>query len=188
MAKAPAATRERRLTPLWIISLFVGLTEAVLAVALVRVTGSIQVALTAFVIVFPLLIATAFFVILWNRPWVFYAPTEYGGTDPTQFVQTLAAVRGGKITVKTADLPAEVKVIGYPDNFVLLFKAAAAKWSKSTKAMDIGTGCIVQVSTEHLTPDGGVSVAEAVTFVPGAKISDDERGGGKRLISAGKLQ
>jgi hypothetical protein len=99
----------------------------------------------------------------------------------------LATARGG-IATKTADLPAEVKIIGNPDNFVLLFKAAAAKWTKSTKAMDIGTGCIVQVSTEHLLPGGGVSVAEAVTFVPGARIGEDEHGNGKRLVSAGSLQ
>jgi hypothetical protein len=97
--------------------------------------------------------------ILWSRPWVFYAPNEYGGTDPTQFVKTLAAVRGGRIATKTADLPAEVKVVGNPDHFVLLFKATAAGWSKSTKAMDVGTGCIVQVSTEHLASDGTVSWA-----------------------------
>ena len=187
MVKASAATGQRRLTPLWIISLFLGLTEAVLGVAVVQVSGGIQIALTAFVIAFPLLIALAFFAILWSRPWVFYAPSEYGGTDPTQFVLTLAGVRG-KIATKTADLPADVKISGNPDNFVLLFKAVAAKWSKSTKAMDIGIGCVVQVSTEHLSPDGGVSVAEAVTFVPGARIGDDERGGGKRLISAGNLQ
>jgi len=85
MAKTPAS-KERGLTPLWIISLFVGLTEAVLGVAVVHVTGGIQIALTAFVIAFPTLIAIAFFGILWDRPWVFYAPQEYGGADPAQFV------------------------------------------------------------------------------------------------------
>src|SRR3954466_3700857 len=111
MGKPPAASKERRLTPLWIISLFVGLTETVLGTALVNTTNaSIQIALTAFVIAFPLLIAAAFFGILWSRPWVFYAPNEYGGTDPTKFVETLAAVRGSKIATKTSDLPPEVKV------------------------------------------------------------------------------
>ena|ERR1700682_1138158 len=95
---------------------------------------------------------------------------------------TIATARGGKIATKTADLPNDVKVVGNPDQFVLLFKAAAPRWSKSTKAMDIGTGCIVQVSTEHLAADGAVSVAEAVTFVPGVQIGEDEQGAGKRLI------
>lgn len=188
MAKIPVATKEGGLTPLWIISLFVGLTETVLGVAVIHVTGGIQIALTAFVIIFPSLTAIAFFVILWDRPWVFYSPKEYGGTDLSQFVLTIAGARGGKIATKTADLSGDIKIIGNPDQFVLLFKAAAPQWSKSTKAMDIGTGCIVQVSTEHLASDGTVSVAEAVTFVPGVQIGDDEARTGKRLILSGSLQ
>jgi hypothetical protein len=181
MAKAQATTKWG-VTPLGIISLFVGLTEAVLGVAVVHVEGGIQVALTVFVIAFPSLIALGFFGILWDRPYVFYPPTEYGSTSPEEFVLTIAGARGGKVVTKTSDLPDEIKVLGNPDHFVLLFKATAPKWSKSTKAMDIGTGCIVQVSTEHLAIDGAVSVAEAVTFVPGVQISDDESGRGKRLI------
>ena len=186
MGKPPAASKERRLTPLWIISLFVGLTETVLGIAVAHVTDSgVQIALTAFVIAFPLLVAAAFFGILWSRPWQFYAPNEYGGVDPKKFVETLVAARGRKSATKTSDLPPEVNVVGNPDHFVLLFKAAAPNWSKSTKAMDVGTGCVVQVSTEHLGLDGTVSLGEAVTFVPGVKISKDEHGKGKHLTMSG---
>jgi hypothetical protein len=186
-SKTAASPRERRLTPLWIISLFVGLTEAVLAAAVTRTTGGVQVALTVFVIAFPLIIAGAFFAILWNRPLVLYAPTDYAGIDPALFVEALAHTRFGKVTTKTADLPQEVKIVGNPDRFVLLFKAAATTWTKSTKAMEVGTGCLVQVTTEQLNADGSVSVAEAVTFVPDITINDDERSG-KRLVSRGRLQ
>src|SRR3954453_7337915 len=93
-AVSKAASKERRLTPLWIISIFVGLTETVLGVTVANVSNiGIQTALTAFVIAFPLLIAAAFFGILWSRPWVYYSPGEYAGIDPTKFVETLAAVR-----------------------------------------------------------------------------------------------
>ena len=65
------------------------LTESVLGVALTQVSGGVQVALTTFVIVFALIVAGAFFLILWNRPYVFYSPSEYGDTDPKQFVEAM---------------------------------------------------------------------------------------------------
>jgi hypothetical protein len=160
-----------------------------LAAAVTQTTGGVQIALAGFVMFFPLLIATAFFAVLWNRPWVFYAPSEYGAIDPVLFVGTLAQAQFGRVTTKTSDLPPQdVKIIGNPDQFVLLFKAAGKSWKKSTKAMAVDTGCILQVSTEQLSPDGSVAVAEAVTFVPGTIIGDDDRGGGKRLISRNTQQ
>jgi len=81
---------KRAITPLWVISLFVSLSETVLGIAVTQTSGNIQAALTAFVIGFPLLIAGAFFVILWNRPEVLYAPTEYGKeTDVTSFAKAM---------------------------------------------------------------------------------------------------
>ena len=49
--------------------------------------------------------------------------------------------------------------------------------------MEIGrVGCIVQVTTQQRNPDGSYSVAEAVTFVPGVRITDDENSGRKLVI------
>src|SRR4051812_47083669 len=110
--KVPTTNKKQLLTPLWIISLFVTLTEAVLGVAVMRTTGGIQVALTVFVLAFPLLVAGAFFLILWTRPWVFYSPSEYGRVDVAQYVNVLVGARGGKVTTRTADLPKEVSVVG----------------------------------------------------------------------------
>ena len=43
IVKPETASKERRLTPLWIISLFVGLTEAVLAAAVTQsLSGNIK--------------------------------------------------------------------------------------------------------------------------------------------------
>ena len=78
------------ITPLWIIASFVSLTETILGVAVIKTSGNIQLATTAFVILFPLLIAGAFFIILWNRPYVLYPPTEYGhDTDVVSYVQAM---------------------------------------------------------------------------------------------------
>lgn len=65
----------------------------------------------------------------------------------------------------------DIKVFGDGDQFKLLCKASSQNegWMKSTKAMEMpGIGCVVQVTTQQ-----GTNVAEALTFVPGAKIIED---------------
>jgi hypothetical protein len=90
---------KRPLTPLWVIALFLSLTETVLGIGVIRTTGGIQIALTAFVMFFPTLVAIGFFAILWSRPYVLYPPTEYGPqTDVTVYVD---AIRG-KVRDETA--------------------------------------------------------------------------------------
>jgi hypothetical protein len=83
---------QSRVTPLWIVAAFVTLTETVLGFAVTQVTGGVQIALTCFVIIFALLVAGAFFFILWNRPYVFYSPAEYAGADPKHFVQAMKGI------------------------------------------------------------------------------------------------
>lgn len=65
----------------------------------------------------------------------------------------------------------DIKVFGNGDPFKLLCKASSEQegWMKSTKVCPIeGVGCIVQVTTQQKNPDGSYSIAEALTFVPGA--------------------
>ena len=95
--------QRRSMTPLWIISLFVGLTETTLGISASQTTGGIQVALTAFVIAFPFIVALAFFIILWSRPYVLYPPTDYGQTDIQQFVSAMTQTRSTNIIKKPAD-------------------------------------------------------------------------------------
>jgi len=180
----PAAGRP--MTPLWIVSLFLTLTETVLGVPVTQTVGGVQVALTVFVLGFPLGVATAFFLILWSRPWVLCSPGEYGDTDVGRYVDALAQAKFSKAATRTAEVPGDITVVGNPDQFRLLFKAAGTWWQKSTKAMDVGTGCVVQVSSEILNPDGSVSVAEAVAFVPDVRIEDDDVGPGRHLRPAGR--
>ena len=75
----------------------------------------------------------------------------------------------------------DIKVVGNGDMFQLLSKASSENegWMKSTKAMAVGGGCVVQVTTQQRNPDGSYSVAEAVTFVPGAQIVPDTNNGRK---------
>jgi len=78
----------------------------------------------------------------------------------------------------------DIKGVGNGDLFQLLCKASsqAEGWMKSTKAMEIPfVGCVVQVTTQQKNLDGTYSVAEALTFVPDAKIVPDPSGTGRRL-------
>jgi len=75
------------------------------------------------------------------------------------------------------------KVVGNGDMFKLLCKASSQNegWMKSTKAMQVTGGCVVQVTTQQKNPDGSYSLAEALTFVPDAVIVDDENNGRKLI-------
>lgn len=75
----------------------------------------------------------------------------------------------------------DIKVVGNGDLFKLLCKASSQVegWMKSSKAMEVPGGCVVQVTTQQKNPDGSYSVAEALTFVPGVVIADDDNGGHK---------
>lgn len=75
----------------------------------------------------------------------------------------------------------DLAVVGNGDSFQLLFKASsqAEGWMKSTKAMSLPNGCLVQVTTQQRNPDGSYAIAEALTFVPGVMIVDDVNGGRK---------
>ncbi len=70
----------------------------------------------------------------------------------------------------------DIKVIGDGNQFQLLSKASSKgqQWMKSTKAMEVPGGCVVQVTTQH-----GKSIAEALTYVPGVVVAPDINGGRK---------
>ena len=87
---------------------------------------------------------------------------------------------GAKVNVK------DIAVVGNGDSFRLLCKASskAEGWMKSTKAYQIdGVGCLVQVTTQQMNPDSSYSLAEALTFVPGVIIVQDENSGRKLVRS-----
>lgn len=79
---------------------------------------------------------------------------------------------------------------GDGDTFKLISKANSQDegWMKSTKAMQTGSGCVVQVTTQQRNPDGSYVVSEALTFVPDAVVLDvndqDGKPVGRRLVSA----
>lgn len=88
-------------------------------------------------------------------------------------------INGTKKNVK------DVVVFGNGDMFLLLCKASSQKegWMKSTKAMQVPGGCVVQVTTQQKNIDGTYSIAESLTFVPGVKVVEDLENSGRKLVS-----
>jgi hypothetical protein len=85
-----------------------------------------------------------------------------------------------KIVTKTSDIQ-NIEIYGNPDLFQLLFKAESSTFKKSTKAMQVTGGCIVQVTSEKINEDGSWSIAEGLTFVPNVAIKDAPNGNGRYL-------
>ncbi len=67
------------------------------------------------------------------------------------------------------DITSDIEVVGDPGAWKLVCKASSKKekWTKSTMALTIPGGCLVQVTTQV-----GKYLAEAVTFVPGTNAEE----------------
>ena len=77
----------------------------------------------------------------------------------------------------------DIKIFGDGDLWVLICKASSESegWMKSTKAMQLPRGCLIQVTTQQRNLDGSYSVAEAVTYAPDVSIMEDNNGVRKLL-------
>jgi hypothetical protein len=74
----------------------------------------------------------------------------------------------------------DVVVFGRSDLFQTLYSASSVGggWIKSVRAMEIaGCGCVVQTTTQQ-----GDHGTDALVFVPGVKVVDDDNGG-RKLVS-----
>lgn len=77
---------------------------------------------------------------------------------------------------KVKEQVSDIEFWGDGDTFKLISKASSKSegWMKSTKAMEVHPiGCVVQVTTQQKNIDGTYSIAEALTFVPGATIKQN---------------
>jgi len=178
-----ASTEHKRgiFTPLAIISALIAIVETAGMYAALKTEGYVQWAFILFFIGFAFFVGAWFFIVLFWRAWAFYSPSEYGKVDVQKFIAAQMGYRFDRPTKKTSDLQGKIKVVGDPDQMVLLFKATGKGFIKSTKAMDVGCGCVIQTSTEMVSYDGSISVAEALVFVPNVMIVKNENGDGGRL-------
>jgi len=75
---------------------------------------------------------------------------------------------------------ADLAVFGDGDTFKLICKSSSQQggWIKSTRAMQVGSQVVIQVSTQQRNPDGSYTVAEALQTVMGT-IKEDLDDAGK---------
>ncbi|GII67227.1 hypothetical protein Skr01_73120 [Sphaerisporangium krabiense] len=93
MPSRSAGPPSRQPNPLWIISLFLGTAEVTMGVAASRASGWAQGLFAVFSIAFPVGVAAAFFAILWKKPYVLYAPRDFGGrANVGEFVAAMSAL------------------------------------------------------------------------------------------------
>jgi hypothetical protein len=114
---ADASNKEapRVLNPLWIISLFLGLSEVTVGLAATQVDGWLQATLAIFSIAFPLSVAAAFFYTLWQRPGILYAPRDYGGeTTVRDYVTELSNYTRRSIDVVENAIRSSANAAGSP--------------------------------------------------------------------------
>jgi len=80
---------------------------------------------------------------------------------------------------KANELMPDHQVWGDSDTFKLIskFSSESAGIMKSTKAMDTGNGCVVQVTTQQRNQAGTYVIAEALTYVPDVTIFNLQRNG-----------
>lgn len=96
----PAAKPERKVfSPLSIISLFVGLTEIAMGYPLTHTTGTVQLILTWFVVLFPTAVAAGFFFLSYKKPEALFAQPEFKTVE--EATAYLLAMRGIANEVKS---------------------------------------------------------------------------------------
>lgn len=74
-----------------------------------------------------------------------------------------------------------IEVFGDPDQLKVLFKVQAEDWKKSTKALSVPGGCLVQMTTERRGRDGSWTTSEALQFVPDVTLLKAPTGEGHML-------
>ncbi|MCW3107104.1 MAG: hypothetical protein JWQ09_1610 [Segetibacter sp.] len=76
-------------------------------------------------------------------------------------------------TKQFAEKESTEKFYGNPDHFITLFKVVSKDLKKSTKAMRLEHGCLIQVTTERRAPSGEWNISEAITFIPNTTVVKD---------------
>jgi hypothetical protein len=142
----------------------------------------------------PLLIAITLGLLFWKPiSEILTASNErIKSGSPYKIGSNFASIEVGPLVTKTADAKKQaerrgssVEVFGEPDQLKLLFKVQGQGWKKSTKAIELPGGCLVQVTTERQSSDGDWTTAEALQFVPNVKLVPTPSGIGYQFSALG---
>lgn len=101
----PESSSPRTLGPLWVISLFLGLSQVTVTIATTQATGWIQAMLAIFAVTFPTLVSIVFFTVLWRNNKVLYAPREFAdGTTVHDFADAMSGNTQRSVAIVEATL------------------------------------------------------------------------------------
>jgi hypothetical protein len=131
-------------TPLAVITLFVGLVDAVLGISIPKTAGGVQIALIVFVFLFSFLFYGTFIVFLWKKPFLLYSPGEWGETPKLQdFVQTVSGsspkqsdIEAEKIT-ETAQIVIETQELQQEEEFNWWEPYVTGKYKEAREVMKL---------------------------------------------------
>jgi hypothetical protein len=86
--------------------------------------------------------------------------------------KVVAAIEEEVVVTVTEEIDDVTEITGDVDMWICICKAVNKKedWMKSTKVLNMQTGCLVQVSTRYAD-----RVAEAVTYVPNVNWDVDNK-------------
>ncbi|WP_437737567.1 hypothetical protein [Sorangium sp. So ce1335] len=144
--------RSSGMTPLGVIATFVMLSEVVTGVAATQTSGMVQAAFCAFAIAFPLLVATAFFMVLWRRPYVLYPPQEFGAqVDVKHYVEAMRAQALGTQEVITLVRTSITEALESREaRDALLRSSATASSTASATALHEASDALVRRAVQNI--------------------------------------
>ena len=166
-------------SPLGIIALFLTVTEAVTGLAVTQAKGEIQLALTIYVIVLPLLVLFLFGAILWSRPYVLYPPSEYtGGATIKDFVDAMQAKYSSVLARREAD-ESQIQAIvkdAVKSSVMTESLAVGNEPSKATEATRLGDLVMARIDEQVLTietaPLSGPAKVRKIPFDQNLTVQD----------------
>lgn len=118
-------------------------------------------------------------LMIFHKPIVRFADAIRNRLYKAQSVALEGNHLGKVMIVCTEDVQSreeDLQKFGNPDQFRLMFKAQTKDWMKSTKAMNVPGGCLVQMSTDRKQKNGSWVSAETSTFLPNAHVAPDADG------------
>lgn len=107
------------MNPIWVISLFLGLSEVTTGVVATQSHDWVQAVFTIFSVAFPCVVMALFFIVLWKKPYVLYAPRDFAeSVDVVAFVDAMSKSvrRGVEVAQSAAASSAEVMATGFQLN------------------------------------------------------------------------
>lgn len=82
--------------PLTIIAIFAAVSEVFATIVLIQIPEALQPYFMGFVIFFPILLVSLFFIVLWNKPESLYAPSDFDDPEHYLIANNFRSVMGSE--------------------------------------------------------------------------------------------